>query len=52
MHPGWCSTDMGGKNAFLTPEEGAFLIYECFWLKEVEKDKFYNKKFCSYVDCQ
>ncbi len=26
LHPGWCDTDMGGKNAQLTAEEGAHRI--------------------------
>lgn len=52
MHPGWCQTDMGGPRAPMTALQGAESIYDCLVLKQVEADKFYNKKFCSYETCQ
>lgn len=46
VDPGWCRTDMGGPNAFLSPKEG---IETAVWLAEAEKStlmpgKFYHNK--------
>jgi hypothetical protein len=32
MHPGHCKTDIGGKNAPKTPEQGAKAIYDTIML--------------------
>lgn len=51
MHPGWCSTELGGPKAPLTPLQGATRIYDCLWLKQIVPGKFYNTKFCDYETC-
>jgi len=33
LHPGWCQTDMGGKQAPLSEEEGARRINIGIWIK-------------------
>ncbi len=33
LHPGWCQTDMGGKSAPLTEEDGARRINKTIWME-------------------
>lgn len=51
LHPGHCQTDMGGKHAPITVEEGARRINVGIWLNEVDSSQFYNTKPCSWVSC-
>ncbi len=46
IHPGWVKTDMGGRDATLTPEESAnFIFNKIISLKETGKFWFKDKEF-------
>ena len=42
MHPGWCSTDMGGSYAPVDPRKGAEKMLKTCLMKELKDDMFYS----------
>ena len=44
--PGWCQTDMGGKGAPLTPQQGIeTILYLIFFIDARDKQAFNGKFF-------
>ena len=42
MHPGWCSTDMGGSYAPVDPRIGAERMLKTCLMTELKDDMFYS----------
>ena len=53
MHPGWCSTDMGGSYAPVDPKKGAERMLKTCLMTELKDDMFYSEdKWVTYFECE